>query len=494
MQKCRNNKKFIFGCLMNLFLMLVAYGGMYRGTFNEDTLLAEVWTQTGAYLQSGRYLFALLWEVTYRLGLDMGHMSGMNVIVSVVLLAFAVTLITEGLSEIINEKKDTGSIKGFLCLDSVVLITFLNLIGMELLFFSAYALVVGLAGIFVALAIKDYASHHRIRCYLFLTLAILVYQAYVGIFIIFALLSLYLENDGKLKKDNFLKSAVVVAVSGLLCIIDIRSIKILEYFGVINPAKTIQSFRITDIFKTIVETQISIMKNEYGLSFIRFLPFMLLFIAGILILISMIKKKSSLNEWIYLVLLFAVSNLSVFAVAFGGYLYMAPRILVSYWGFICMTLIVALYKTDSPKLRNFLIGLVSVVNFLHIINANVLITDLYISNRLDQSYVLTVDNLITKYEDTNGIRVQKIGFCTDEKAQHYWKDYIDYYNFNMNERCTDKDWTFDLVLKRYTERSYEKIKVPEDIYEKYFAGKDWDYFDAEEQMIFDGDTLYLAIY
>ncbi|MGN1204475.1 MAG: glucosyltransferase domain-containing protein [Lachnospiraceae bacterium] len=467
---------------------------MYRGTFNEDTLLAEVWTQTGAYLQAGRYLFALLWEVTYRLGLDMGHMSGMNVIVSVVLLAFAVTLITEGLSEIINEKKDTGSIKGFLCLDSVVLITFLNLIGMELLFFSAYALVVGLAGIFVALAIKDYASHHRIRCYLFLTLAILVYQAYVGVFIIFALLSLYLENDGKLNKDNFIRSAIVVVVSGILCLIDIYSIKILEFLKITTAMKNIKSFRLSDIFKTIFETQISILKNEYSLSFIKFLPFILLLSAGIVILIGMIHRRASLNEWIYLFLLFVVSNLSVFAVTFGGYLYMAPRILVSYWAFISMSLIVALYLNNNQRVNIFLLLLVNIVTFLHIINANVLITDLYISNRLDQNYVMTVNQMITKYEEASGTKIERIGFCTDEKVQQYWKEYIDYYNFNMNERCTDQDWTFDLVLKRFTGRSYEKIKVPDDVFKEYFAGKDWDYFDAEEQMIFDGDTLYLAIY
>lgn len=51
-----------------------------------------------------------------------------------------------------------------------------------------------------------------------------------------------------------------------------------------------------------------------------------------------------------------------------------------------------------------------------------------------------------------------------------------------------------MVWKRFTNRIYEKIKVPEEIYEQYFAQKDWDSFDAEEQMIFDGDTLYIAIY
>ena len=305
---------------------------------------------------------------------------------------------------------------------------------------------------------------------------------------------LYLENDGKLKKDNFLKSAMVVVIPGFLCVTDILSIKIVAALGGPRPQKYIQAFRLTDVFKSIFEAQINILKNEYSLAFVKFLPFILLLSAGIVILITLIRKKASLNEWIYLFLLFVVSDLSAFAVTFGGYLYMPPRILVSYWAFISMALIVALCISNSRKIQTFILILVNIVTFLHIINANVLITDLYVSNRLDQNYVLTVDNQISKYEQTSGIKIEQIGFCKDEKVEQYWEDYIDYYNFNMNERCTAEDWRFDFLLKRFTDRSYEKIKVPDDIYEKYFAGKDWDYFDAEEQMIFDGNTLYLAIY
>ena len=132
--------------------------------------------------------------------------------------------------------------------------------------------------------------------------------------------------------------------------------------------------------------------------------------------------------------------------------------------------------------------------FLETLNANVLVTDLYTSNRLDQNYVMNVEAQVEKYERETGILVQKVGICTDEKVRHYWTEYIDFYNYNINERCTAEDWSFDMVWKRFTNRIYEKIKVPEEIYEQYFAQKDWDSFDAEEQMIFDGDTLYIAIY
>ena len=122
--------------LLNAVLLLLAYGGMYRGTFNGDTLIAEVLPQTGPYLQAGRYLFALLWEITYRLGWDMGHTPGINVLLALLMMAAAATIIANALYCCQN-KTEKGAADFFLY-DGVVLLAFLNLLSSELLFFSAY--------------------------------------------------------------------------------------------------------------------------------------------------------------------------------------------------------------------------------------------------------------------------------------------------------------------------------------------------------------------
>lgn len=479
--------------LLNAVLLLLAYGGMYRGTFNGDTLIAEVLPQTGPYLQAGRYLFAMLWEITYRLGWDMGHTSGINVLLALLMMAAAATIIANALYCCQN-KTEKGAADFFLY-DGVVLLAFLNLLSSELLFFSAYALTSGIPCLFVALAVQDYSRKRNIRCGLWLTAAILNYQAYVGMFMVFALLSLYLQEKGKLNRNTFWKSALTVIVPCLLCAVDIVSTKVLGAMHLIVSAKkSIHTAGIGQTLRTILITQIDILKNEYSLSFLRFLPFVLLAVSGILILRGMIARKAELNEWIYLLLLLLVSNLCTFAVTFGGYLYMTPRVLVSYFSFISLVLYVALYLTGQGSGYRILTGAVAAMLFLETLNANVLVTDLYTSNRLDQNYVMNVEAQVEKYERETGILVQKVGICTDEKVRHYWTEYIDFYNYNINERCTAEDWSFDMVWKRFTNRIYEKIKVPEEIYEQYFAQKDWDSFDAEEQMIFDGDTLYIAIY
>ncbi len=43
-------------------------------------------------------------------------------------------------------------------------------------------------------------------------------------------------------------------------------------------------------------------------------------------------------------------------------------------------------------------------------------------------------------------------------------------------------------------RDFEKADMPEQIYETYFSGKNWDHLLLEEQLICLEDTAHIAIY
>ena len=171
-----------------------------------------------------------------------------------------------------------------------------------------------------------------------------------------------------------------------------------------------------------------------------------------------------------------------------------PRVLVSYWSFISTMVLAALFVTDRQKAKCALLVLVNVVTFLHIINANVIVSDLYVSNRLDKHYVLSVEKCIREYEESTGIKITAIGFGTDMHCEQYWTEYVDFYKFNINERCVSADWHFDMLLRDMTGRDYQKVPIPQSVYETYFEGRDWDYFHPAQQMIFVEDKLYLMIY
>ena len=41
---------------------------------------------------------------------------------------------------------------------------------------------------------------------------------------------------------------------------------------------------------------------------------------------------------------------------------------------------------------------------------------------------------------------------------------------------------------------YQKADMDPDVWEEFFAGKNWDYFLPEEQIVFRNHTAYIAIY
>ena len=51
--------------------------------------------------------------------------------------------------------------------------------------------------------------------------------------------------------------------------------------------------------------------------------------------------------------------------------------------------------------------------------------------------------------------------------------------------------TFSLL--RYTsdeDHDFQLIDMDEDVFKKYFEGRDWVEFDVDEQVVIEGDTLY----
>lgn len=83
-----------------------------------------------------------------------------------------------------------------------------------------------------------------------------------------------------------------------------------------------------------------------------------------------------------------------------------------------------------------------------------------------------------------------------------YKDADDYAPNNYNEVSYTSHETNERslsivprsTLQYFTKRTFEPIEMPTEIYEKYFSGKDWEYFDAEKQIIIEGDTAYWCIF
>lgn len=115
----------------------------------------------------------------------------------------------------------------------------------------------------------------------------------------------------------------------------------------------------------------------------------------------------------------------------------------------------------------------------------------YQTNELDRYEAQLIDGYLYEYEEETGIQVTKMALYWDENVTANAPEAVCY--GAVNERAFCSTWAAPLAMQCLVGRELTQVDAPDEIYEKYFAGKDW-YQISEEQMVIVGDTLYLCAY
>lgn len=122
---------------------------------------------------------------------------------------------------------------------------------------------------------------------------------------------------------------------------------------------------------------------------------------------------------------------------------------------------------------------------------NKIYIDKYKLNALDEYRYNYIGQAINDYQNSTGTEITTISFYND--AMRTYPAYPGLYSQgDLVVSAFYPDWSNITALNYYLNSNYVKGK-PLDKYEDYFASKDWDQL-SQEQLIFEGDTLYLCIY
>ena len=132
---------------------------------------------------------------------------------------------------------------------------------------------------------------------------------------------------------------------------------------------------------------------------------------------------------------------------------------------------------------------------IQIVSCNTIMMNHYISNEEDLQVAREAYAQIQYYEQTTGKEIKHIAWCTDTNCENRYPNV--YYQYGqINERVLSQTAYCMLVMATDNQRFTDEALVPmkAEIYDQYFKGKNWDVFLPQEQMIFQGDTLYWCIY
>ena len=526
----------------DLLLVMLAYGGFYRPGYCADTVwhMIEPRTSIETWLKNGRYLACALSSFL----MNHGFLATDHYIICfgifLIFLTLAIFFFQQGMKrgfssvELSHRELPTpdgfpvqkGSIPLQIVFVLCTALPFINVLFTENFMFTECFLVFPFGYFLAALAFYAYtaadtasaglkAGARRSRipgAVLLMLLAAMFYQNSCILMLIFISAYQILRAGYRLSWTLILKEVVTaVAVVGLT-VAEMKSVDIFVRMGLIIDQQK--------------ETSVQTILNNLGrlpgelrdmlCSSAQLLPPvwlpLLMLIGGVGLLLIQMLCSGRGRDFILVLLFIAEGFLMtfLFPVLGGGF---NPRLTLVFYGVIGLTVLMAAgfagstaaaiqkgsaETTEKSSTSGPAAGLsaLAIILFMavQIIFCNVIMSNHYISNTLDELYSQQVLNRIYRYEAETGETVRTIAITFDTYAEFSYPQ-VRYHRDQINERVISMSPYCLIEILSGDEKNFETTReIDPEIQAQYFEGKNWDEFVPDEQIVFKGDTCYWCIF
>lgn len=443
------------------------------------------------FLQNGRIFSALLMYFYNLVKLPVDSMSFVALFFCNLFLTLAILKVFL----VLGDKEENWIIKGIIFLSTFML--FYGPLITEVVFLNE-AMILALGILFVTLSAYR-LSLGGIKNYIIsLILMILCVTCYQGVACYFFVILLLMLMKNKIERKEEMIDLMKKIGIGLL----IYGVSFFASLGLVNIATSLigdkvdkfGSFdlisNISKIFTDLLPTSLDTLFGFINTKYYYLLCILLLGIVVYLFIKSNHKWIRSLLFTLLLVALIIVPFVPNLVMAESSN-YTAARMTLTLGIIPSALALYILFNYDfNMKLKYVIGGIVLVFMALSIysIHQNTMIS--FKRYKEDVKYINSIVERINWYEAENDNKVKTIYYAPDTSVNYYYS----FGNANgANIRLLAVDWALDCAFPVYTYNKFELKKMSDEDYEKYFKDKNYDEFDSE-QLVFEGDTLYLLLY
>ena len=471
-----------------LFIMFSAYGVFLSKHFAVDTYTTCSHEQVTPNLQSGRWFGALIFALlNYGFKVYAGNIQQVLTVIHIILLATAAAVIFWTASD----KIDNAYKKKVLC--GIVLVSFCNVYYQELFFYSENGLTMGIGIVLCAMAIKFCVAIKDVKrsalALIFLSLSLGIYQAFLGIYLSWGL-AIAFVNYINLRSNGIKRMWNVLFIGGAGALLNVLLLKIILKLNIAEGTDRQPSLSVQHILGRCIEllkAQKSIWIDTY-----KFLPSGLLMIVIIIAVIVLCNSQTMRDMRKLFFCLVVIQVAAVFAphLLTDG-LWLAQRTII---GVFAVTAAILYISCMGNEKAYKLIGVLCIVMLsVNLVQMQRISENHFATNRLDQADAIVIEDAIEKYEQAYDTEIKYIAAQNDTSPTWSYKG-IEYAIFDTNTRAYVVDWADVELVNYYSGRQYKKVPMNETIYENKFKNKNWDKLNIEEQLYFEGDTLYWIKY
>ena len=391
-------------------------------------------------------------------------------------------------------KKENSILYNILIMGAAFIVVFNMCTAEGLLFIEVGTMPFGI--LFAILGACILATDKKLRYLISLilvTISGLFYQVTSSIFILLALVLIAIKHKGNIKL--VVKDTIIIAlIYAFAMIVNFVGVKIWDrVLG--NEFRKFEIPSIATIIGTILKFGETILIYNVGIG-PKYWYLILLAILTIIFIVGMILRKKNyfmILEYIVLIILSVLVPLIPILAMPTNSQYIEPRMAMCFGSIIGILIIflLAVVEVDKNKvLLNFL-TIMTVLNFVgNSIFLVVASSSTLITNQLDKFVAEDIIKEIDVYEANTGEEIKKIGVAFDKTYTMYYEGQPALRCFNVRSMGTS--WAVKEVITMYTRKGYGNATIPEEV-SKEFLTKDWTSYDRE-QLVFDGENLYICIY
>ena len=481
-------KRFFIVCLFNLLALspLIVFSCVH---YSADAYgLVADWANTAWYISCFRYFAALVTSFVALFGHNPIFDPTFDIVFYIIIGAIAATVLVRTLYKLIGNPKHPFIV--FCIIDFSVLITVANvwftdiLTFAECIAFDAVGLLLCVSAI--VLFAKSRSFLHYILSLIIFICSAATFQQFISIFTIYTILILAIKvvqlNESNIKKLFlfYIKPALFILVGCVLYYL--IGIGIQRAFN-IAPNKR-ASLSIETIFsnsKYFIKQQHSFLKGR-GFFSTEFLT-VCYFVAALLFFVCFViywKKTKEHGKAVFIGISFIIAYVAAYLPGLVSTSHGTRTIcaLFSVFALFSIGAIGLHYHRIIAVILMCVVMSVFAVNIYKTVN---MATEQIVGNTLEASYADSVVYEIEKYEKENDIKVDTIGFTYDEYP-------------DINGDLLYLHYAIEPLIELRAGREFTFIRPSEDINKKYFTDKDWQYFDADQQIVFDNNVVYICVY
>ena len=520
-QKCKNN---LICFLTSLIFIFIGYSLFFNDTANYDHMdmydnISSYpfvdFTRAMSYGRVGLFFFNKIYKLFALIGVTKLHNEWGIQLLFMLVLAYAVTVLYrcyEGYF-ILKHKH--------VILPLIISFGFVNPFFVDNLVYVA--LEYGFAMLLIAWAVEACAKDKWWLAGVLTFLSISIYQSYYILLFIWGSMLIFLEYRGEfyLRKTNAPKTKersdrsplvdyIFLALSGLIpAVLNVVSVKIFLHFVDVEDMKAVsmfdsqgQSFLIY-IFSAIYhcfDTMLSLAPKFYlGI---------VLVIISVIIFAYMVATKQKIARIIYVILVCVAMVLFTFTIFATGYTDIVPRVLFTVFAGVSMIALIGVYLMSEDgvnkpeervwsKWHKVMLVTLAIIGLSDIAITQTCCTDYYIAIQHDAQMVGIIQDYIKDYEEQTGNTITTIATSQFKYLERQSKHQIMGGEFpNYIQKSAHAHWCRANMINFFCGTSYVDEFIEDEKYLELFAENEgtWTEFNPDEQLIFDGNICYWAVY